>query len=75
MTILMVAGQSRSLAETKHVVHDVQGCSVYGAGQAFEQGQHQDGNQAFAMHPLQHLPTSISEVGGSLSSVLYTGSL
>ena len=50
MTPLVVAGQSRSLAETKHVVHDVQGCRVYRAGQAFEQGQHHDCNQASAMH-------------------------
>lgn len=46
---MMDAGQSRSLAETKHVVHDVQGCRVYRAGQAFEQGQHHEGNQGSAM--------------------------
>ena len=67
MTTLTVAGQSRSLSETKHVVRDVQGCRVYRAGQAFEQGQHHDCNQDLQCTPLLHLPTSISEVGVSLS--------
>ena len=38
MTVLMVAGQSRSMDEMKHEVRDVHGCRVNRAAQAFEQG-------------------------------------
>ncbi|KAL3146626.1 hypothetical protein ABBQ32_000857 [Trebouxia sp. C0010 RCD-2024] len=43
-------GQSRSQAEAKHVVHDVQGRRIYGACEDSKQGQHCKGDQASDRH-------------------------
>ena len=50
MTALVDAGQSRSQAEAKHVVHDVQGRRIYRACEDSKQGQHCECDEASDRH-------------------------